>query len=632
MPSQSSSSSSDNLTQQIHDMARFPEENPNPVMRVSDTGEILFANAAARGLAGLLAKEGGCLTPELGHAVNAAYTARQNREFEFSSGERVFVFALTPVPDRTYVNLYGREVTEERKAQQKTRDAAKFPEENPNPVLRVSDTGEVLYANAAARMLTELLTNDGSRLTTDLGSAVDAVYNSQKSRDVEFASRERWFSFALTAVPGGKYVNLYGREITEERNARAEVLRIKKLNESILNNLTNGVLTLDASLRVTSANPAAQRILGFAHDQILGRSAADLIAGVGGDLAHAAGECRNGARPIVWMDKELIDMAGSRKTINVTLVPLRGHEGPSSLMLVIEDITRAKRIQSTMTRFMSGNIVEKLLETDEGLLSGATQEVSIVFSDIRNFTGLSRRLPVRDLVALLNDYFSMMVDVIFEHSGTLDKFIGDALMAVFGAPFVTAEDTDNAVVAASAMLRRLREFNAEWVPKARTPIDIGIGIDTGAVIAGTVGSPKRMDYTVIGEHVNLASRIEAANKHFGTHILISEHTKNRLLLECTLREIDVVQIPGIDTPLCLYEVLDYHTEETFPSLGRVLEVFAEGLGHYRKHRWSTAAKAFRHALTLNPQDRPTQIYLSRCWANLARAPGRNWTGITELSV
>jgi PAS domain S-box-containing protein len=627
----SDNSSSEKLVQQVHDMAKFPEENPNPVMRVSGAGEILFANAAARALTGLLENEGGCLTPELGRAVDAASAAKRNREVEFASGQQWFVFAVTPVPGKSYVNLYGREVTEERKAQQKTRDVAKFPEENPNPVLRVSDKGEVLYANAAARKLTDLIDSDGSRLTHELGRTADAVYAGKQNREVEFVFGERWFSFALTAVPGETYVNLYGREITEERRARLDVLRIKNFNESILNSLTNGVLTLDASLRVTSANPAAHRILGSATNQVLGRAAVDLIGGIGGDLAQAAAGCSNGAEPIVWMDQELVDRSGLRKSVNVTLVPLRGQQGSSTHMLVVEDITRAKRIQSTMARFMSGNIVERLLETDEALLSGAAQDVSIVFSDIRNFTALSRRLGVRELVAVLNEYFSMMVDVIFEHSGTLDKFIGDALMAVFGAPFVTADDTDNAVRAATTMLQRLRGFNAEWAAKVRAPIDIGVGIDTGAVIAGTVGSPKRMDYTVIGEHVNLASRIESANKHYGTHILISEHTKSRLLRSCSLRELDLVQIPGIDTPVCLYEVLDYHTEGTFPNLERVLEVFAEGLAHYRNQQWSTAAKSFGHALTLNPHDRPTQIYLSRCWANLARPPGRNWTGITELS-
>jgi PAS domain S-box-containing protein len=615
--------------QQTRDVAKFPEENPNPVLRVGAAGEVLFANAAARKLSGLLVD--GDLTQELGPAVGGAFAARQNQEAEFASGERLFVFALTPVSGEAYVNLYGREVTEERRSQQKTRDMAKFPEENPNPVLRVGGEGEILFANTAARALAGLLEDNGHRLTQELQTAVIGAYAARQNRQVEFASSERLFAFALTPVPGAAYVNLYGREITAERRAHLEVLRVKEFNESILNSLTNGVLTIDTSLRVTSANPAGHRILGLAPGEILGRSVVDLLNGDSSDLAQAVAGCRNGEEPVVWMDRELVNALGLRKSANLTLVPLRGQGGPSTHMLVIEDVTRAKRIQTTMARFMSGNIVEKLLDADETFLSGASQEVSVVFSDIRNFTALSRKLGVRDLITALNEYFSMMVDVIFEHSGTLDKFIGDALMAVFGAPFVTADDTDNAVSAATAMLQRLRSFNAEWAAKGRTSIDIGVGIDTGAVIAGTVGSPKRMDYTVIGEHVNLASRIEAANKQYGTHILISEHTKSRLNRSCTLREIDLVQAQGMDMPVCLYEVLDYHTEETFPNLKCVLEAFAEGLAYYRNQQWRTAATAFGHALALNPHDRPTQIYLSRCWTYVARPPNQNWTGVTDLS-
>jgi adenylate cyclase len=327
----------------------------------------------------------------------------------------------------------------------------------------------------------------------------------------------------------------------------------------------------------------------------------------------------------------LLTASGLRKSANFTLIPLRGEEDASTHMLILEDITREKHVKSTMARFMSEHVVERLLDVDDTILGGSAQEASILFSDIRNFTALFSGLDVREMVADLNEYFSMMVDVIFEHTGTLDKFIGDALMAVFGAPFVTADDPDNAVRAGTAMLHRLRLFNSERTAGGRPLIDIGIGIDTGSVIAGTVGSPKRMDYTVIGEHVNLAARIESANKYYGTHLLISEDTKQKLNLSCTIREIDMVQVQGVDKPIRLYEVLDYHTEETFPNLGRVLDAFADGVNYYRQRQWPKAAEAFGHALVLNPSDRPTQIFLSRCWAYLARSPGRNWSGVTDLS-
>ena len=165
-------------------------------------------------------------------------------------------------------------------------------------------------------------------------------------------------------------------------------------------------------------------------------------------------------QPDVQLDREIDLAEAGRVSVNVTAVPLASLD-PSArdYMLVLEDITREKRIRGTMVRFMSDRVVERLLDLDETLLGGASQEVTILFADIRNFTGLSERLGAREMVAVLNDYFALMVDIIFTHGGTLDKFIGDAIMAVFGAPFVAADDTDDAVATAIEMLARLREFN-----------------------------------------------------------------------------------------------------------------------------------------------------------------------------
>ncbi len=225
-----------------------------------------------------------------------------------------------------------------------------------------------------------------------------------------------------------------------------------------------------------------------------------------------------------------------------------------------------------------------------------------------------------------------MVDVIFDHGGTLDKFIGDAIMAVFGAPFVSADDTDNAVAAAVEMLVQLRRFNRVRAADGQPPLDIGIGIDTGQVVAGTIGSPKRMDYTVIGDPVNVAARIESANKYYCTKILISENTLGRLKTKNRLREIDRAFVHGRDKPVTLFEVLDHHVEGSFPNIDAVLAAFEAGLRQYRRREWAKGAEHFAEALRGNPHDRPTQIFLDRCWTYLARPPGDSWTGVAEITA
>ena len=287
-----------------------------------------------------------------------------------------------------------------------------------------------------------------------------------------------------------------------------------------------------------------------------------------------------------WTDRDIRLSDEIDITVNLSAVPLTNVEGsPIGAMLVIEDITREKRIKGTMARFMSERVLEKVMDADEALLGGASQDVTILFSDIRNFTGLSERMNARQMVETLNDYFTDMVDVIFEHGGTLDKFIGDAIMAVFGAPFTTPEDPDKAAHAAIEMMARLEAFNEKQVLRQRSKLDIGVGINTGAVVAGTIGSPKRMDYTVIGDQVNLAARIEAANKYFGTRILVSEYTAARFCETYSMREIDRVRVTGRQAPVALYEILEHQNRQGFEGVDQLVDAYREGLDHYRDRRW-----------------------------------------------
>ena len=606
------------------------------MLRLDADGVVLYANAAAEALSGLLAEaDGRVVARPLVAAAGETDRTGETREVYFAAGQRLFALALTPVPGERYINVYGRDVTEERRAQERSRELAKFPSENPNPVLRVDAQGRSLYANDAANRLAGLLEGDdaGAALTAGLAASAARAFATAESVSADLESGERTYALVFMPVPGERYVNVYGRDVTAERRAHAEIVAVKNFNENILQNLSNGVITLDSALRVTKVNRAALRILGrAAGDEPLGIAVSDLFGPANQWVLDSLAEVVDDGQPDVQLDREIDLAEAGRVSVNVTAVPLASLD-PSArdYMLVLEDITREKRIRGTMVRFMSDRVVERLLDLDETLLGGASQEVTILFADIRNFTDLSERLGAREMVAVLNDYFALMVDIIFTHGGTLDKFIGDAIMAVFGAPFVAADDTDDAVATAIEMLARLREFNQRQAAAGRSTLKIGVGIDTGEVVAGTIGSPKRMDYTVIGDHVNLAARVEAANKYYGTRILVTEHTRKRLRKDCRIREIDTVRVIGRNVPVTLYEILDYHDEASFPHLESVLAAYDKGLAHYRAQEWAEGAAHFAEALSGNPNDRPTQIFLDRCWTLKARPPREAWAGVTDFT-
>ena len=225
-----------------------------------------------------------------------------------------------------------------------------------------------------------------------------------------------------------------------------------------------------------------------------------------------------------------------------------------------------------------------------------------------------------------------MVDVILNNGGILDKYIGDAIMALFGAPFSGEHDADNAVKVANDKLVALHALNQRRATAGRAPITIGIGVNSGAAIVGSIGSTKRMEYTVIGDSVNLASRLEGANKFYGTNILVSDITVSELKnAPPRMREIDLIRVKGKDQPVAVHEILGYHTGSTFPNLEGTLGAFAEGLAKYRVADWAQAIPCFEAALKANADDKPSRIYLERCRHYLAAPPGDAWDGVWVMT-
>lgn len=410
-----------------------------------------------------------------------------------------------------------------------------------------------------------------------------------------------------------------------------QVSEARSYQEDILRSMSNGVLTLDAAGTIREVNESAAKILRCPADQLIGKPVGIALEENNPWVSNALRQLGGSGKSTVAMDRELVVDQGPAVSVNATMLSLRNaHNQKIGTLVVLEDVTREKRLRSAMSRYMSNAVVEKVLENDGEMLEGVDREVSVLFSDIRGFSAMTEKIGARETVSMLNQYFECMVDVVYAHNGILDKYMGDMIMAVFGSVFPDDEDVDNAVAVGIKMTGALVELNARRVADNRVPIRIGVGIATGRAVVGNIGSPRRLDYTVIGEKVNLAERLEAATKFYGVGILICDTTAARLRRSVRLREIDMARMPGMSRPVTIYEVLDHHSEASFPRSEVVLPAFAEGIRQYRQRQWSRAAGLFREALQANPSDQPSRIYVERCERYNEQPPGSVWDGVENF--
>jgi adenylate cyclase len=409
-----------------------------------------------------------------------------------------------------------------------------------------------------------------------------------------------------------------------------DVQNIKNYNQSMLQSMSNGVVTLNDEGRIVTCNSAGLRILRVASTDILNHKAEEYFTGPNAWVLDKVKAVEQSQRTEITMDAVLIT-GGEKASVNLTVLPLVSEEegSPKKLgsMLMLEDISTEKRIKTTMSRYMDPGLADQLLAGGEEVLGGKSVTATVLFSDIRSFTAIAEELGAHETVGLLNEYFTIMVDCIQRQDGMLDKFIGDAIMAVFGLPVAHGDDEDRAVRAAVSMITELRRWNASRTGAGKKPLDMGVGLNTDVVVSGNIGSPKRMDYTIIGDGVNLASRLESACKQYATRILVSENTFRKLRGTYRIREVDRVVVKGKHEPVGIYEVLDYHTDDSFPNLQEALGYFKAGLAYYRKTDWDRAISTFREAIALNADDKLPQIYLERCEYLRENPPAEPWDGV-----
>ena len=305
----------------------------------------------------------------------------------------------------------------------------------------------------------------------------------------------------------------------------------------------------------------------------------------------------------------------------------------TALLVVSALERRGKRfVQEALGRYTSPALVRELIEHPEHLSLewGDRRPMSVFFSDIAGFTTISESLSPEDLVALLNDYLTHMTDLVLEHGGVVDKYIGDAVMAFWGAPIPAADHAKQSVLCAIAMRAKCDELRATWQTKYGHAVYARAGINSGDAVVGNMGSRHKYNYTVMGDMVNLASRLEGANKAYGTYLMISEATCDHVRNVVDVRELDLIAVKGKELPVRIFEVLD-RIGVTSASRIASARAFEAGLADYRARRFAEAITRFQDVLRDAPDDAPSQAYLRRCHDFIAEPPPPDWDGVWRMT-
>jgi adenylate cyclase len=415
----------------------------------------------------------------------------------------------------------------------------------------------------------------------------------------------------------------------------------EQLQRDILRSLTNGVISTDKNGNIMAANESAKNLLGLTASEVLeGKPVQELIDLEKGDFSKwfvlALQAKDEKGRQQYYPDQTLQPVKGEEQhSINLsvnTIADANDSTKVSGVLVVMEDISDEKRLKSTMYRYMTQELAEQLLENpDAAKMGGDRKRVSVLFSDIRSYTTLTESMEAEEVVEMLNKYFETMVDAVFKHKGTLDKYIGDAIMAVFGSPLPLDDHEWMAVQTAVEMRQRLASFNVDRAVRGQQEICIGIGINSDEVISGNIGSSKRMEFTAIGDGVNLGSRLEGATKYYGTDIIVSESTYLPCKDRIWARQLDYIKVKGKTKPVAIYEVVGLRSQPLPPEKEEIIAHHNMGREYYINRDFPLAMAEFGRVLKLENTDKSAKAHLERCQHWLQNPPPDNWDGSISLT-
>jgi len=289
-----------------------------------------------------------------------------------------------------------------------------------------------------------------------------------------------------------------------------------------------------------------------------------------------------------------------------------------------------RKIGKAFSHYVSPSLVNEILKDPKKLvLGGEEKRLTVLFSDIRGFTTVSETLKPQVLVKLMNDYLTPMTDIVLKNGGTIDKYMGDAIMAFWGAPVWQEDHQIRACRTAVEMLKKLHELQIVWGKEGIPKLEIGVGISTGKVTVGNMGSSTRFDYTVIGDTVNLGSRLEGLNKEYGTYIILPKYTYEDVKGDFVMRQLDWVKVKGKTKPIKIYELMGDKDSEN--GLREASEIFEAGLNSYMERDWDRAESSFQDVLKLRKDDAPSKVFIHRVEMLRKTELPPDWDGVFVMT-
>ncbi len=430
--------------------------------------------------------------------------------------------------------------------------------------------------------------------------------------------------------------NEFDKELVKGRVVLVAVTAIGTFDQRVtpFTSLAPGVETHAAAVQSMLTGNALRRLVGYVQIEML----LALLVALGGifvlpRVGVVPGVLLTFGLSVGWV---LIDFYGLfRESMWFHQLPLQmqiwaSWAGIFTLGYLTEGREKAQ-LKKEFSTVLAPTVVDQLLKNPElAGLGGDEREMTVMFSDIRGFTTMSEKMSPEGLTQFLNEYLTPMTDILMQHQGTLDKYMGDAIMAFWGAPMRQPDHAAKACVAALDMLDRLAELRERWRAEGKPAIDIGIGLNTGLMRVGFMGSERMRNYTLLGDNVNLGSRLEGINKQYATNIIVSEYTFNAAKAEVHGRVVDLVRVKGKHEPVTIYELVGRGANPAGRLLEK-LELFNEGLRLYRNREFEKARDLFTRGVT-EFADGTAGVYVDRCSYFMADPPGENWDGVYVMKT